>query len=185
MHKLCLIGHPESRAVRTFSGLGLRKQTPRVLEGTIDMAGHRPLVEIIPTFPVANLGCGSLRIYLCVTRTDSRACGTVWFGKPRSRTINVRYRRAHGAWRHARTDSGHDDGSSGLDARSRNFGWSDPHHQCPKNDWNVIYFETQREAGALLRRSLFLLISGLITALLPAIRAASIELLQPFEMNSH
>jgi putative ABC transport system permease protein len=39
----------------------------------------------------------------------------------------------------------------------------------------VIYFETQREAGTLLILSLLLLISGLMAALLPAIRAASIE----------
>jgi ABC-type antimicrobial peptide transport system permease subunit len=39
----------------------------------------------------------------------------------------------------------------------------------------VIYFEAQREAETFLMLALLLMISGLASALLPAIRAASIE----------
>jgi ABC-type antimicrobial peptide transport system permease subunit len=42
----------------------------------------------------------------------------------------------------------------------------------------VIYFEAQKEAGGFLILALLLLVAGLLAALIPAARAASIEPMQ-------
>jgi putative ABC transport system permease protein len=42
----------------------------------------------------------------------------------------------------------------------------------------VIYFEAQKEAGGFLLLALLLLVAGLLAALIPAARAASIEPMQ-------
>jgi ABC-type lipoprotein release transport system permease subunit len=42
----------------------------------------------------------------------------------------------------------------------------------------VIYFEAQKEAGGFLLLALLLVVAGLIAALIPATRAASIEPMQ-------
>jgi ABC-type antimicrobial peptide transport system permease subunit len=42
----------------------------------------------------------------------------------------------------------------------------------------VIYFDAQREAGGFLLLALLLIVAGLIAALIPAVRAASIEPMQ-------
>jgi ABC-type lipoprotein release transport system permease subunit len=39
----------------------------------------------------------------------------------------------------------------------------------------VIYFEAQKEAGGFLALALLLIVAGLLAALIPAARAASIE----------
>jgi ABC-type antimicrobial peptide transport system permease subunit len=42
----------------------------------------------------------------------------------------------------------------------------------------VIYFDTQKEAGGFLLLALLLLVAGVAAALIPAVRAASIEPMQ-------
>jgi ABC-type lipoprotein release transport system permease subunit len=42
----------------------------------------------------------------------------------------------------------------------------------------VIYFEVEKEAGGFLMLALLLVIAGLVAALIPATRAASIEPMQ-------
>jgi ABC-type antimicrobial peptide transport system permease subunit len=42
----------------------------------------------------------------------------------------------------------------------------------------VIYFEAQKEAGGFLLLALLLVVAGLLAALIPAVRAASIEPMQ-------
>jgi ABC-type lipoprotein release transport system permease subunit len=42
----------------------------------------------------------------------------------------------------------------------------------------VIYFETQKEAGGFALLALLLVVAGLLAALIPAVRAASIEPMQ-------
>jgi ABC-type lipoprotein release transport system permease subunit len=42
----------------------------------------------------------------------------------------------------------------------------------------VIYFEAQKEAGGFVLLALVLIVAGLLAALIPAVRAASIEPMQ-------
>jgi ABC-type lipoprotein release transport system permease subunit len=42
----------------------------------------------------------------------------------------------------------------------------------------VIYFETEKEAGGFLLVALLLVVAGLLAALIPAARAASVEPVQ-------